>query len=375
MKLLMTTDTVGGVWSYAIELAQALQSYRIEVVLASMGAPLSAAQWSMARAVPNLTVAESSYKLEWMDDPWPDVQAAGAWLLRLEQQHQPDLIHLNGYAHGCLPWSAPVLMVAHSCVLSWWQGVHATPPPPQWRRYRAAVRAGLQAADLVVAPTQAMLRALQQLYGPLPCSQVILNGRNPRQFTRARKQPLIMAAGRLWDAAKNVAALDAVAPQLDWPVYVAGSSEHPSGGTALHQHVHALGCLDAQSMASWLSRAAIYALPARYEPFGLSVLEAALSGCALVLGSIPSLRELWGNEAIFVDPNDHAQLQSALAALIADDVRRERLARQAYARAQHLTTCAMAANYVHAYRQLLGQAQPAPALNLRLPAAARQEVI
>ncbi len=32
-------------------------------------------------------------------------------------------------------------------------------------------------------------------------------------------------------------------------------------------------------------------LPARYEPFGLSVLEAALSGCALVLGDIPSLRE------------------------------------------------------------------------------------
>ena len=43
-----------------------------------------------------------------------------------------------------------------------------------------------------------------------------------------------------------------------------------------------------------MARASIYALPARYEPFGLSILEAALSGAALVLGDIPSLREVWG---------------------------------------------------------------------------------
>ena len=63
-----------------------------------------------------------------------------------------------------------------------------------------------------------------------------------------------------------------------------------------------LGRLSAGELADWYARAAIYALPARYEPFGLSALEAALSGCALVLGDIPSLREIWGDAALFVPP-------------------------------------------------------------------------
>ena len=41
---------------------------------------------------------------------------------------------------------------------------------------------------------------------------------------------------------------------------------------------------DPSGSSSQLSAASVYVLPAKYEPFGLSVLEAALSGCALVLG-------------------------------------------------------------------------------------------
>ena len=69
--------------------------------------------------------------------------------------------------------------------------------------------------------------------------------------------------------------------------------------------MHCSGRLTPPQMARVVSRApSIYALPARYEPFGLSVLEAALSGCALVLGDIPSLREIWDGAALFVDPDD-----------------------------------------------------------------------
>jgi hypothetical protein len=45
-RILMTADTIGGVWTYALELAQALQSYDIELVLATMGAPLQEQQRS-----------------------------------------------------------------------------------------------------------------------------------------------------------------------------------------------------------------------------------------------------------------------------------------------------------------------------------------
>ena len=46
-------------------------------------------------------------------------------------------------------------------------------------------------------------------------------------------------------------------------------------------------------------QSAIYLCASRYEPFGLAPLEAALCGCALVLRDLPSLREIWGNSALF----------------------------------------------------------------------------
>ena len=44
MKLLMTADAVGGVWSYSLELARALAPHGVEIVLATMGPPPTGAQ-------------------------------------------------------------------------------------------------------------------------------------------------------------------------------------------------------------------------------------------------------------------------------------------------------------------------------------------
>ena len=64
LRILMTADTVGGVWTYALELTRALQTYEVEVLLAVMGPPLSPAQQADARNVPNLSLFKSDYKLE-----------------------------------------------------------------------------------------------------------------------------------------------------------------------------------------------------------------------------------------------------------------------------------------------------------------------
>src|SRR5829696_4138988 len=119
MKLLMTTDTVGGVWTYALDLCQSLQPHGVEVALLTIGGPISDAQRRAVDALTNVRVYESSYKLEWMSDPWNDVRRAGEWMLEIENEVRPDVIHLNGYAHGSLPWRSPVMVVAHSCVCSW----------------------------------------------------------------------------------------------------------------------------------------------------------------------------------------------------------------------------------------------------------------
>lgn len=344
----MTADTVGGVWTYAVELVRALPE--VQFHLATMGAPLNASQWNEAAQIPSLTVHESGYKLEWMPDPWEDVVRAGDWLLELERDLGPDIVHLNGYAHGALPFHAPVITVGHSCVLSWWRAVKGQDSPRDWARYAQAVRAGLCASSLVVAPTCAMLAALETHYGPLPATQVIFNGRDSQGFTPGEKQPYILSAGRLWDEAKGIGSLASAAPELPWPVFVAGDSCTPQGEKTTVPGVRLLGRLSPALLAHWLSEASIYALPARYEPFGLSILEAALSGCALVLGDIPSLREVWGDNALFVPPEDPDALRRCLLRLIADDGLRDEMAQRARHRADWYSPQRMAEAYQMAYR-------------------------
>jgi glycogen(starch) synthase len=352
-SVLMTADTVGGVWHYAVELASALGARGVYVAVATMGAPLTPLQRQQIGRVPTARVYESTYKLEWMPDPWADVTRAGAWLLRLEQEVRPEIVHVNQFAFGALPFVAPALVVAHSCVLSWWRAVHGKAAPRAWDRYRAAVRQGLAHAAVVVAPTRAMLKSVCANYRYRDEGLVIPNGRSAERYPAGAKEPIILAAGRIWDCAKNLTALESVAPQLPWPVLVAGSNSQPGGGIRESCGVHALGDLAPEELAREFARAAIYALPARYEPFGLSVLEAALAGCALVLGDVPSLREVWGSTALYVAPDDHAALRECLARLIADRTLRESLARAARGRALTYTPERMASAYLTAYSTAL----------------------
>lgn len=85
---------------------------------------------------------------------------------------------------------------------------------------------------------------------------------------------------------------------------------------------------------------------ARYEPFGLSVLEAAQAGCALVLGDIPSLRENWDGAALFAAPDDDDALRDALRRLIEDDALRARFGARARRRAMFMTAARMADEYL-----------------------------
>lgn len=352
-RLLLTADSVGGVWTYALDLARQLTQRGVEVHLATMGARLLPAQREAAQGIAGLHLHPSDFRLEWMQDPWDQVDRAGAWLLGLERRLAPDLVHLNQFAFGALPWRAPTLLVAHSCVLSWWQAVHGVPAPmPVWATYRSRVAAGLAGAGLVAAPTRALLATLPGHYGVQPRRRVLPIGRDPSGWMPQPKQPVVLAAGRLWDAAKNIAALDAVAPHLSWTVRVAGDITHPEGGTQTLQHLQPLGRLTPQDLAAAMGTAAIYCLPARYEPFGLSVLEAAFSGCALVLGDIPSLRETWDDAALFVPPDDHHALRRRLQGLIDDPAARAALALAARRRARLFTAQAMATACLGSYAAL-----------------------
>ena len=355
MKLLMTTDSVGGVWTYAAELARGLQQFDVEILLVSSGGPLTDAQRTEIDALPHVRLIETRFKLEWMEHPWEDVASYGARLLDLAADFQPNVVHLNEFSYGALHWQVPTIVVGHSCVSSWFESVRGTLPGPEWSKYRSAVSAGLRGADVIVAPTRCMLNALQKHYGPLPGGRVIHNGFTPAHTVGGEKEPFIFSAGRAWDEAKKIAALGRVASRVAWSIKIAGLPSPDGQSSSVPSGVVCLGRLSSDEMRQQYASAAIYCLPARYEPFGLTPVEAASAGCALVLGDIPSLREVWGDAACFVTAHDDDQLAHTLNRLIENASERQELAKRCRARAAEFSRQRMSQSYFDLYRELTGR--------------------
>lgn len=351
----MTADTLGGVWDYAVSLARAHADAGFEVVLASLG---PAPDRRRRAALGDVRLVVTPHRPLWMQAGWRDREAAGAALRELAAACAADVAHLNDWSGAAGAWPCPRLVVAHSCVTTWWRAVHRRDPPAAWHPYRTAVAEAVRAADLVVAPTRAMRDALAACYGaPRQCA-VIPNGRDPAHHPPGRKLPIVLGAGRLWDEAKNAAALARAARRCSWPVLLAGPARHPGGGSApALEGARLLGPLPSADLAFWMGRAAVFAHPARYEPFGLCVLEAALAGCALVLGDIDSLRESWNGAAEFVPCDDDGALARSLERLARDPSRLAARAAAAALRGRAYPVSHMAARYRRAY-EALGAPQP-----------------
>jgi glycogen synthase len=354
-KILMTADTIGGVWTYAFELARCLNQYGIEVHLACMGKSLSADQLLLVNDIENLSIHSSNYKLEWMQDPWEDIEKAGNWLMELEGHIHPDIIHLNNYVHGNLDWHAPVIMVAHSCVFTWWKSVKAENPPEDWIHYFEKVKEGLQAADLVVGVSRHHLNEIIELYGPLRLSRVIYNGLNPEDYFIRKKKSMVFGMGRVWDEGKNLKMLSSISEKVKWPVHIAGSLSLPDNKekNSIEKNNVFLGQLDQDQIRYHLSEASIYVLPAKYEPFGLSALEAALSGCVLVLADISTLNEIWEDAAVYFDVKNVKELKSAVNTLIEDKNLLKKYRKKAFEKAQKYHINKMTASYMEAYQQMI----------------------
>jgi Glycosyl transferases group 1 len=203
-----------------------------------------------------------------------------------------------------------------------------------WRA--AAVERGIGSADAVIAPTRSFAAALTAQYHTDRQIQSVLNGRRPLSCKPGCRQG-VFTAGRLWDAGKNVAVIDAAAAHLDFPVFAAGPTRSPRGDSVRCERLHLLGQLGDVAIADQFAAAAVFVSMARYEPFGLAILEAAQAGCALVLSDIPTFRELWDCAALFVDPDDSDRLAEILSLLARSPRRSAHLGYLAQQRAAALT--------------------------------------
>ncbi|WP_217433607.1 glycosyltransferase family 4 protein, partial [Caulobacter sp. S45] len=176
----MTTDAVGGVWTYALDLGRELVRAGLRVTLAVLG-PAPDEDRRRQAALAGLEVRGLGGELDWTAGDEAEVAASAARLSALVAELSPHLIHLNSpalAAFDSLP--VPVLAACHSCVATWWSAVKGAAPLPPDLAWRARLSTrGYAAADVLLAPSRAFAEATKTAYGLSKAPHVVLNGRTP----------------------------------------------------------------------------------------------------------------------------------------------------------------------------------------------------
>lgn len=365
MHVLVTADTLTGVWTYTRELVTGLVARGVRVTLVSLGEIPLPEQTAWMDNLRGLDYRPTAFRLEWMQEGEDDLNDSASYLAALVREVKPDLLHLNQFCYGSLAADVPRVVAAHGDLISWWRVVHGREPAesPWLRWYRSVVTRGLAHASAVVAPSAWMTEMLRVCYTPPQQQTVIYHGRNPIFFNPyVSKEDSVLAVGRLWDAGRNVALLTQQRHPL--PVCIV-DSEQPVSGQRLpirgdvkleldEMNVALRGPATESQLRLLYGRAAIYAATSRYEPLGMAPLEAALSRCAIVANDIPSFREIWGDNAIYFRANDAVSLAETLRRLSEDRELCRAYGNHAYHHArQRFTAKQMIDGYMLLYRNLL----------------------
>ncbi len=345
MRLLMTTDTIGGVWTFTKELASELIRRDCEIAMVSLGRKPSNEQQAFADDLAScgrFHFLACDAPMEWMPSNTSAYLAAEPLLLNLCRSFQPDALLLSQFCFGALPVDVSKIIVAHSDVLSWAAATGKAPlAEDEWlQTYRRLVQKGLHAADAVVAPTRAMMHDLQRHFD-VSCETIIIaNGRTiPSVDESANREFLAITAGRMWDPAKNLHLLQSMNSPL--PIFVAGENDDVITACT---NIKLIGHQSQSDLLRLFRSGAMYLCTSLYEPFGLAPLEAALCGCAVVANDIPSLREVWGDAALYF--HDSTSLSSLLRTLRDDPLRLAKAQATSLARARTYTAARMADAYL-----------------------------
>lgn len=364
MHVLVTTDTLSGVWTYTQELVTGLAARGVSVTLVSFGDIPLPQQTAWMNGIQELDYRPTAFRLDWMQEGEFDFREASEYLTGVVRDIHPDLLHLNHLCYGNLAGDTPRIVVAHGDYVSWWRGVHGREPKDsRWLRwYRDTITRGLQRANVTVAPSAWMLETVRGCYVQPRREAVIYNGRNPIHFNPyVSKEKSVLAVGRLWDAGKQINLLTQHSHPL--PLCIVG------GEARVGEHTLAIradvkveiddvkvamrGVQTESQMRLLYSRASIYVATARYEPFGMAALDAAFSRCAIVANDIPSFREVWGEAALYFRANDSSSLAAVIHRLNDEPELCRMYALRAYQRAREcFTSKRMVDEYVRLYHSI-----------------------
>jgi glycosyltransferase involved in cell wall biosynthesis len=236
--------------------------------------------------------------------------------------------------------------------------------PAEVRRdYAALVEAHARRADGIVVSSEHTRALIQTRLGVDPDRIVVCSPGAPDWPARQAPETAgpILFVGTI-EPRKNIGGLlNAYARLLDRkagtpPLILAGRPSPgaepllaPLAAPPLAGRVRALGYVSDAERLRLYHEASMLVLPSFDEGFGLPALEAMTVGVPVIVSRRGSLPEVVGEAGLLVEPDDHASLASAMAAVLDDRALATRLARAGQLRAAEYAWPAGAQRLVKAY--------------------------
>lgn len=231
---------------------------------------------------------------------------------------------------------------------------HADPSRTVRRAYRLgapALRRVVHRFDVVTAVSPVASSAL----APFVTPRIVPNGIDTGEFAASTGMPHRVAFLGRDDPRKGLDVLLSAWPLVrsrvpDAELVVAG------GRTGEMDGVRFVGGVGPAGRRELLAGASVYCAPnLGGESFGIVLVQAMASQCAVVASALPAFAHVVGGAGILVKPGDADGLASSLVAVLTDDARRAELQAASLARVTRFDREAVVSGYLEAYRNALDQ--------------------
>jgi glycosyltransferase involved in cell wall biosynthesis len=191
---------------------------------------------------------------------------------------------------------------------------------------RAQMRRLLERADLLLPNSELEVAHLRRILSKLGTVHVVPNGIDAERFDPNRPLPLprwaaerklsgrdyVLVAARI-DPHKNQIAFCRAMRGFPHPIFLAGQAADPSWIQACEaEGAVYVGPLGGDDLVAAYGHARVHALPSYRETPGLSSLEAAAMGCAIVSTEAGSAPEFFQRDATYCDPTSLPSMRSAV---------------------------------------------------------------
>jgi glycosyltransferase involved in cell wall biosynthesis len=191
-----------------------------------------------------------------------------------------------------------------------------------FRGQTKSIKNVLQKAAMILPNSNAEYEQLNKTYGVCKPHAIIPNGINEKTFaysnTTNREGNLVLCAARI-EGIKNQLNLIKALNKTKFKLLIIGEPSQNQHNYYIYckaiasENVEFIPKLSQEELVNYYQKAKVHVLPSWFETCGLSSLEAAAMGCNVVVSDKGFVREYFGDQAFYCDPENIESIYQMVA--------------------------------------------------------------